>query len=136
MKRKDVRSTTLTVAAIVAILFGALTVLSGGTALFGPAEARTALGDIVTFVLWFNFAAGFAYIAAGLGLFRRRKWALRLSVLIAVATALVFGAFGLHVLQGGPYEMRTVVAMTVRTAVWVAIAIVGYRSMPGEAPGA
>lgn len=136
MKRKDVRSTALTVAAIVAILFGALTVLSGGTALFGPAEARTALGDIVTFVLWFNFAAGFAYIVAGVGLFGRRKWAVRLAALIAIATALVFAALGLHIAQGGLYEMRTVIAMTVRTAVWIAIALVASRCMPGETPAA
>jgi hypothetical protein len=36
-------------------------------------------------------------------------------------TAGVFAAFGLHVHQGGAYEMRTVGAMTLRTFVWLAI---------------
>ena len=39
-------------------------------------------------------------------------------------TALVFAAFGVHVLAGGAYELRTVVAMSLRTLVWTAIAVV------------
>lgn len=49
-------------AAIVAIVFGALTIISGGRALFGGVD----MGAVVPFVLWFNFLAGFAYVAAGL----------------------------------------------------------------------
>jgi hypothetical protein len=47
--------------AISAIVFGAMTVLAGGIALFGPLESRAALGNTVPFVLWFNLLAGFAY---------------------------------------------------------------------------
>ncbi len=130
------RSNVLRVAAGVAIVFGALTVFAGGIALFGAAGTRAVFGDVVHFVLWFNFAAGLAYIAAGVGLLRRRRWAARLSVLIAAATVLVFAALGLHILAGGAYEMRTVVAMTARTAVWIAIAIVALRCMPDETPAA
>lgn len=62
---------TLT-AAVVAVVFGALTVISGGFALIGGSD----MGAVVPFVLWFNFFAGFAYIAAGLGLWHkhRRVW--------------------------------------------------------------
>src|SRR5690606_2827174 len=78
----------------------------------GPRGGRGA----VPFVLWFNFAAGFLYIAAGGGLFARQKWTVWLAGAIAVATLGVFGAFGLHVLQGGAYETRIVGAMIVRIA--------------------
>ena len=57
------RTRSLTVAAIIAIAFGLLTLVSGGRALFGGAD----MGAVVPFVLWFNFLAGFAYVAAGLG---------------------------------------------------------------------
>ncbi len=107
---------------IVAIGFGALTIKSGGAVLFGTGEARQAAGHYVGFVLWFNFLAGFAYIAAGVGLWFEMKWAQVLAVVIAVLTLLVFAAFGLHILQGGAYEMRTVVAMSLRSAVWLVIA--------------
>lgn len=112
-----------------AILFGGATILSGGQALFGGEAARAAVGDAVPFVLWFNFLAGFAYIAAGAGLLARRRWAAALAVAIAGATLVVFAAFGVHVALGGAFEGRTVGAMILRSAVWVAIAIVALRSI-------
>ncbi len=111
------------VATIVAVSFGFLTVLSGGSILLVDGSARSAAGDYVPFVLWFNFAAGFAYMLAGAGLFLWRHWAVTLSMLIAVATLIVFAAFGVHILSGGAYEPRTVGAMVLRCAVWVTIAL-------------
>jgi hypothetical protein len=134
MKQKYARPMRLTVAAIVAIVFGGLTILSGGMALFGKPEARAIFGDIVQFVLWFNFAAGFAYVIAGAGLFHQCKWAVWLSGLIALGTGCVFFALALHIFQGGVYEMRTVAAMTLRTAVWIGITIVAARCIPDETP--
>lgn len=119
-------------AAVVAVLFGGLTVFAGGRALFGGAEARAAMGDAVPFVLWFNFLAGFAYVAAGVGLALERRWAVRLAIAIFAATALMLAAFGLHVLFGGAYEMRTVWAMSLRTLVWAVIAAVAARCLPRQ----
>ena len=119
----------LKIAAGVAVVFGALTVLSGGRALFGGIEARAAVGNAVPFVLWFNFVAGFAYVAAGIGLARRRRWALWLSLAILIATALIFAGFGIHVLRGGAHEMRTIGAMVLRTGVWAMISAVAARSL-------
>ena len=95
--------------------------------MFGDDAARTAAGDYVAFVVWFNFLAGFVYIIAGAGLAFRQPWAVRLAFLIASATLIVFVAFGVHVAAGGAFEMRTVGAMTVRSAVWLAIATIGWR---------
>jgi len=116
------------VAAIVAALFGLLTLWSGGAILFFDGPARAAAGDYVPFVLWFDFVAGFAYILAGVGLFLWRQWAVTLSLLIAAATLVVFAAFGLHIVLGGAYEPRTVGAMVLRCAVWLAIALFARRA--------
>ncbi len=123
------RKTSLTVAAIVALVFGALTVLSGGRALFGGAEARAAVGAAVPFVLWFNFLAGFAYIVAGIGLLLRHRPAVWISIGILASTALVAVAFGIHMMQGGAFEMRTVGAMILRTGVWAVISVVAWRQI-------
>ncbi len=112
------------VAAAVATLFGLLTLISGGRALFAGAE----MGAVVPFVLWFNFLAGFAYIAAGLGMWRNSGWAPPLALAIALATALVFAAFLWHVAQGGAHESRTTAAMTLRLGVWLVIAAVARRA--------
>lgn len=115
--------------AVFALAFGFLTIYSGGQVIFGPPAAREAAGDYLPFVVWFNFVAGFAYVAAAVGLLTARAWAPRLALIIAVATALVFAAFGALALTGTPFEMRTVAAMALRTVVWAGIAwLSGMRS--------
>ena len=122
-------SRAVTIAAVVAIAFGVLSVFSGGRALFGGEAARAAIGDAVPFVLWFNFLAGFAYIVAGIGLFLRHQPAVWVSVGILVSTALVMLVFGVHVMQGGAYEMRTAGAMILRTGVWAVISVIAVRGI-------
>jgi hypothetical protein len=117
------------IAAVVAVAFGLLTLKEGGTILFGSAAARAAAGHYVPFVLWFNFFAGFAYVAAGIGLWLGRRWAAGLAIAIATATAVTFAAFGVHVQSGGAFEPRTVVAMSLRTLVWVVISIIAWRGV-------
>jgi hypothetical protein len=115
----------LRLAAVIAVLFGAATVASGGNVLFG--SGAQGAGNYVPFVVWFNFVAGFLYVVAGAGLWRRRAWATWLALALAVATAGAFAALGLHVERGGAYEARTVLAMTLRLGVWVAIAALALR---------
>ncbi|MBV1722489.1 MAG: hypothetical protein KUA43_03505 [Hoeflea sp.] len=106
-----------------ALVFGALTIVSGGRVLFGGPEMLAAAGNTVPFVLWFNFLSGFAYIAVALGIAFRKNWARTLAAALAIAIVAVFALFGWHVLAGGVYEMRTVGAMALRSAVWIGIAI-------------
>lgn len=120
-------------AGLIGALFGLLTIREGGAVLFVDGAARVAAGDFVPFVLWFNFLAGFTYVVAGVGLLYRQAWSARLAVAIALATLGVFAAFGVHVVSGGAYEMRTVVAMTLRSAVWCSIAALGWRFLLHQA---
>lgn len=123
------RSVPLLAASILAVAFGLLTLKEGGTTLFGGEVAGAAAGNYVPFVLWFNFFAGFAYVAVGTGLWLQRRWAAYGSVAIVGATAAIFFAFGVHVLLGGAFEARTGVAMTLRTALWAGISIVAWRAL-------
>jgi hypothetical protein len=115
--------------AIAAVVFGAVTVLAGGLALFGSLETRAELGNVVPFVLWFNFLIGFVYILTGAGLLRCKRWAVYASLFVAISTILVFAAFGLHVMDGGAFEMRTIGALTLRALFWIAVTIVAMRAM-------
>jgi predicted phage tail protein len=107
--------------AVVAIVFGVLTIKEGSSVLFFDPAARANAGNFVPFVLWAITIAGFFYLAAGIAIFFRSPWAFRLSAAITIATACVFAALGVHILLGGLFEMRTVAAMALRTAVWAAI---------------
>lgn len=128
MMKAGKRGIALATSAVVAVAFGLVTLKEGGTVLFGGEAARQAAGHYVPFVLWFNFLAGFAYVAAGVGLWLRRHWGAALAFAIAVSTLAVYIAFGLHVALGGAYEHRTVVAMALRSALWVAISVVAWRN--------
>jgi hypothetical protein len=125
------RPKLLAAAAIVALVFGGATILSGGRVLIFP-EARRAAGAVVPFVLWFNFLAGFAYVAAAIGLWRARPWAAWLALLIAGATLAVLAALGLHIAAGGAYQARTVAAMVLRLLVWAAIAGAAWWKLQGR----
>lgn len=118
------RTRTLAITAAVAIGFGLLTIVSGGRALMAPGAG------VVPFVLWFNFLAGFGYVLAGIGLWRAARPAVWLSLAIALATALVFGAFLVHVGGGGQWMGRTMGAMGLRTLVWVTITTIAFRHIP------
>lgn len=115
------------VISVLAIVFGALTLKEGGAVIFSDGAARAAAGHYVAFVVWFNFLAGFAYIAAGVGLWMQRRWAMWLASAIAIATGVIFAAFGIFAATGGLIETRTVVAMTLRPLIWAGIAAVAWR---------
>ena len=112
---------------LAAVGFGLLTINEGGTILFGDEIVRAEAGNYVPFVLWFNFLAGFAYVIAGIGLWMLQPWAVWLAITIAGATSLTFAAFGMHVAFGGVYMQHTVIAMSLRTLVWAAIATIAWQ---------
>ena len=116
-------SLSLRIAAALAVIFGLATVFSGARALFGGVD----MGQVVPFVLWFNFLAGFVYVLAGIGLWlgsARGRW---LALALAVATVLVFLLFLWHVWQGGAHEPRTMAAMTLRSGFWVVVAALAAK---------
>jgi len=115
---------------IAAILFGALTVFSGGRALWGSAEVQAAMGQVVHWVLWFNFCAGFLYMLTGWGLWHTQgTWAIWCSVALAALTTFFALALVWHVVQGRGYEVRTAAAMAFRLGFWVWVAFIGLREV-------
>jgi len=110
----------------VAVLFGLLTIKSGGLVLFTSGEAHQAAGNYVPFVLWFNFIAGFFYVIAGIGLWLQLNWSALLAKLIAFLTLSVFIAFGVHIFLGGISEVRTIAAMAMRLVIWSSIAAITF----------
>ena len=107
----------------IAFAFGALTIKSGGSVIFIDGPSRLAAGNYINFVVWFNFIAGFFYIVAGFGFLLNKKWTAKLTATIAVSTLVIFSAFAVHILMDGSYEMRTVIAMTLRSTIWIVFAI-------------
>ena len=116
--------------AAVALLFGLATIKAGGDVLFFSAQAKAGAGNYVLFVLWANFIAGFLYVVCALAILLRPAMAFSIAAFIAVATAVVFAALGLHIVSGGAYEMRTVGALSLRLVFWVLVSAIVMRSLP------
>jgi len=119
LKRDKIILSTL---AIVAILFGLATIKEGSAVLLFDPTARIKAGNYVPFVVWANVFAGFLYIATGVAILIENKWAKWMSILLALFTTGIFIALGVHIITGGLYELRTVIAMTIRTAFWIIVA--------------
>lgn len=117
----------LKVMAGAALIFGIMTLFSAGSVLFGPEKARDLAGDIVPFIVWFNFAAGFFYIIAAMGMWLKWDWAAGLSFMIALATGLAALAFVFYINSGKAFEMRTVGALIFRTGFWAGISFALHR---------
>lgn len=108
---------------VIAVLFGFLTLVEGGNVLFQDGPARAAAGNFVPLVLWVNFLSGFVYILAGVAIALSRQSGLILARALVIVLLLLFGYFIVHILLGGAWETRTLVAMTLRLGFWVVAAL-------------
>jgi hypothetical protein len=106
---------------IVASGFGLLTMLAGGSVLFGPESLRQAAGDVVPFVLWFNTISGAVYVLAGFGIATDQRWGAVLARLLVVAIAIVLALFLWRVASGDAWETRTLAALLFRAVFWIVV---------------
>lgn len=113
--------------AVLFLIFGIMTVVSGGRSLFTE-EGIATRGNIVPLVLWFNFIAGFFYLLAGLSTFNIKACVKKLSVVLASLSSIVLIYLIIHIYKGGLYETKTVLAMNFRTFFWIGFAVYFQRS--------
>lgn len=113
--------------ALLILIFGFATIISGGKALFTDIGLKTR-GNILPLVLWFNFIAGFLYILTGVLTFRLISCAKKLSILLAITNVGVLIYLLNHIYQGGLYETRTLIAMSFRTIFWILLAVYFLKS--------
>lgn len=124
MKQRPTLKPIYRVLGVIATLFGVMTLKEGGSVLFFDGPAREAAGNVVPFVLMFNFASGFLYVLTGAGIFLGKGWARQTAAILAFSCALVLASLGVYILMEQPFEMRTVIAMTIRTGFWITLALV------------
>ena len=114
--------------------FGVMTLRSAYLVLFTTGAFHHAAGNFVPFIVKFNGTAGFFYLLAAFGLFRKARWAVKLSALIATSTFVAYGLFWMHVGGGGLYEMQTVIARPIRFGLWSLIATVSWLTLIKNKP--
>lgn len=103
--------------AVVAVVFGLVTIAAGGRVLFGADPGYVVFRPL----LMFNTAMGVAYVAAGLAIWHGRRWRASAAGAIVVLNLIALGAILLVYSRGGAVAVDSLRAMTFRTVVWLAL---------------
>lgn len=119
--------------ALVAAVFGTATILAGGRILLGIGDAGY---TVVRPVLLFNTGMGVLYLAAAVLILRNPLRGRLLAAGIALLNVIVLVAIVARRATGGAVADETLVAMTLRSAVWIAIAVVLGRALGSRHAGA
>lgn len=106
------------VVAGVALLFGLMTVVSGGRVALGLSDP-----GYVVFrpLLLYNTTMGLAYLVAGMVLLRRLRTGRTAAGVIFVLNLLVLAGILAVYQRGGAVATESLKAMTLRTVVWLAL---------------
>lgn len=105
-----------------AIAFGLITLVAGSRVLLAPDRSGLE-GPVIVPLVVFNVVAAIAYVVAGVGIARRRRWSARVAGAIALASGLAFLALAAYAGWGGPVADRSVVVMTLRAGIWSSVAL-------------
>jgi hypothetical protein len=111
-------------AAIVAMLFGLATVISGGRVLLGADPGYVVFRPLLVF----NALMGLAYLAVGVLAWRGSAFALRGAGFIALLNLGVLGALLMRWEPDGPIARTSLMAMSFRTAVWAVLFLLLLRA--------
>jgi len=101
----------------VALFFGLATLVAGARVLAGSDPGYVVFEPLLVY----NFAMGFAYIAAGVVAWRSLGWGRRAALAIFVLNLAVLAAIAWLYSNGGAVAVESVRAMILRTTVWLAL---------------
>jgi hypothetical protein len=105
--------------ALVALLFGAATLFSGGRVLGGADPGYVVFRPL----LLYNTGMGLAYVATAGLIWRHLPRALPASLTIACLNLLVLACAGFLLQEGQGVAEQSVLAMALRTGVWLALLV-------------
>lgn len=124
------RHVVVRAASTVGVLFSALAVVAGARVLTGIDRPDYV---VLPWLVGYNLAAGIIGVVAGAGLWWLRQWAVALAwVLAALHASVLLGLIAWRAGEG-VVANDSLVAMTLRTVVWAAIAIVAHRAAGAKA---
>lgn len=115
--------------AFILAAFGGLTIFMAGSVIFDLFGIRAKEGNFVPFIVWTNFIAGWAYLAAAYGFVKEKKWTFGLLISFLVVLIAAFVGLKMHIEAGGIYEERTVKAMMFRMGVTTVMAIIAFLTI-------
>lgn len=113
------------IAATVAVLFSLLTIVEGSQALLGITQQEYI---VFTPLLIYNVAMAIVGLFVGMLIWLNHKRALTLTSIVTVLHLIVLIIVAVIFISDGPVAMHSVKAMTIRTAIWLAITLVAWKT--------
>lgn len=114
------------IAAAVGLAFSALAILAGTRVITGRDVPDY---PVLPWLVRYNVAAGIAGVVVALGVWRARSWARAAAWTIAAVHGGVLAALAATRLTGGVVAADSLVAMSLRTIVWLAVALAASRTL-------
>lgn len=113
------------IVATVAVLFSLLTIVEGSQVLLGLTQH-----DYIVFtpLLIYNVAMGIVGLFVGVLIWVSHKKALMLTSTVTVLHLTVLIIVAVIFISDGPVSMHSVKAMTIRSAVWLAITLLTWKT--------
>ncbi len=90
-------------------------------------------GDFVPLVVWANWVCSLLILASAYGLIAHKKWPPPVLFVAVALLIIAYGIFWIRVLAGKPYEVRTIIALPLRTIVTLFFTWVAYKIVHGKA---
>jgi hypothetical protein len=117
------------IAALLAVILGLLTIQEGGSVLLG---FSTKPYTILPWLVWYNVVVGFLSVLAGWGLWLRRTWANKMADTIVTLHGLVLLNLVVLFAFKEAVAVISIMAMLVRTLVWVGILLLTRWGTAGQ----
>ncbi len=115
------KSFLVKIAAVVALIFGLLTIFAGGSVILDLFGMRAREGNYVSYVVWASFLTGIIYIFAAYGFFKYKIWTktiLKYAIYILIAG---FAGLIVWILQKEPYETAIIFKLSFRVLLTVGL---------------
>lgn len=129
-RRNTVKDAATRAAAVVGFLFSAISVVAGLRVLTGVDRPDYV---VLSWLVVYNVAAGSVGVVVGPGLWKPWGWAAQFARALASAHGAVFAVLVARRVAGAAVANTSIMAMLLRTAVWVAIAVVSRRALISKA---
>ena len=110
------------------ILFTILTLFLSTSILLDVFGIREQQGHYVPLVIWSNFLSGCLYTLSLIGMFTHKKWSIVPMVLALFILVSAFLGLYIHVMDGGLYEDKTIMALFFRITLTLFFALGIYVS--------
>ena len=121
------RNIILKSSAFLILLFGLLSLFKSISITFDLFNMRKLEGHYVVFVVISNFICSIIYLSASYGFFKGKNWTTTILFIAALLLIFIFIILVIYIFNGGIYEEKTIIEITLRTFITLVFTLVSWN---------